>query len=400
MYTYVARQPILNKQQETYGHELLFRDGENNTFPINGNENRASYRVVADNFLSETPLTSRSFINFSYEAIIWELPLSLPKNQVVIEIQSTSEPDNKLFGAVRKLHRLGYTLVLDDYNMDPKWDRFIPYVRIIKIDVLHHGVDVACDYVIEQINTETEVSFLAAKIETEEEFEAAYNAGFRYFQGYFFGKPKIVKQKHVSPEGVLALQLLAEVAKEYINYKTVENLINKDVYLSYKLLRFVNTLSPRLEHPIASFHEAVVYLGQDKLKIFVSLAIASYVSTTKPSELYKQSMQRAHFCQLMGQFKPFKQHAEHLFLLGMFSKLDALLDSPIEPLLKEIPLSQAVKNALISRDGELGLLLQLEENYEYADWDEIENLCTKLKLPFSEVTRALCQAQFWESNLV
>jgi EAL and modified HD-GYP domain-containing signal transduction protein len=284
--------------------------------------------------------------------------------------------------------------------MDPVWDRFIPFVRIIKLDILDLGIDEACDYVIQQINMETNVAFLASKIETEDEFEAALDAGFRYFQGYFFGKPKIDKQKYASPEGILALQLLAEVAKKEINYKTVENLINKDMTLSYKLLRFVNTLSTRIEQPIASFHEALVYLGQDKLKIFVSLAIASYVSNNKPSELYKLSMQRAHFCQLMGEFKPFKPHARHLFLLGMFSQLDALLDSPLKPLVDEMPLSEEVKKALASREGELGLLLRLEESYEYADWDEIDNLCQQLDLPFSEVTRALCKAQFWENNLV
>ena len=403
MDTYVARQPILNKNKQTYGYELLFREGESNAFPTNISENRATYRVITENFLalgrSPQHHPSLSFINFTYESIIHDLPMMLPKDQVAIEIPSYCAPDDALYSAVSRLNRAGYTLVLDDFNDAPEWERFVPLVHIIKLDVLHMGIDSACDFVIDQKEMGITTAFLAEKIETEAEFEAALDAGFRYFQGYFFSKPKIIKQKYVSPEQTLALQLLGEVIKPEVDYNQIEQIIEKDVSLSYKLLRFVNTMSSRLDHPIESFRQALVYLGQDKLKIFVSLAVASFISAKKPEELYKLSMQRAQFCQLMAKYKPFRIHTKYLFLIGMFSMLDAMLDSPLETLINELPLIEEAKDALISREGPLGYLLQLEECYEQADWEGIEMICNHMDLDLPDVSKALNEATKWSQEV-
>jgi EAL and modified HD-GYP domain-containing signal transduction protein len=403
MDTYVARQPILNRQKETYGYELLFRDGERNSFPSEINETRATYRVVAENLLSfgrnAKQTGSRCFINFTYSSIIQGLPSSLPKDRVVIEIPGGSAPDDSLYAAVAKLSREGYILAIDDFTDRPEWERFIPLVHIIKIDVLYMGIGAACNFVIDQLDMGVTTAFLAEKIETQDEFEEALDAGFRYFQGYFFSKPKIVKQKYVSPEQMLALELLGEVAKPEVDFDRVKQIIEKDISLSYKLLRFVNSLSERINRPIESFHQALVYLGHDKLKIFVSLTVASFITANKPEEIYSLCMQRAQFCQLMAKYKPFHNHQSNLFLIGLFSMLDALLDGPLESLIAELPLSEEAKLALISREGPLGYLLQMEECYEHADWDASKMLCQQLELDFNGVSDAYYQAQKWSQEV-
>ncbi|PJC87479.1 histidine kinase [Vibrio sp. HA2012] len=403
MDTYVARQPILNKQKETYGYELLFRDGKNNAFPSGISENRATYRIVAENFLTLGRNSrcegSRCFINFTYNSIIQGLPFSLPREQVVIEIPGQSIPDDTLYSAVAKLHREGYILAIDDFTDTQEWERFIPLIHIIKIDVLDMGIDTACDLAIDLHEIGVTAAFLAEKIETQDEFEAALDAGFRYFQGYFFSKPKIVKQKYISPEQALALQLLTEVAKPEVDFNCVEQIIERDVSLSYKLLRFVNSLTNRIDRPIESFRQALVYLGHDKLKIFVSLTVASFIASEKPAEIYNLSMQRAQFCQLMACYKPFHQHQSNLFLIGLFSMLDALLDGPLESLIAELPLAEEAKTALISREGPLGYLLQMEECYEHADWEASKMICQQLELDFNDVSNIYLQAQKWSQEV-
>ena len=399
MYTYVARQPIFNQKSQTVGYELLFRDGEANAFPKGVEENRATYRLIIENFvtLGTNPNyhSSRCFINFPHMSLIRLLPLSLPKEKIVVEILETCQPTEELLAAIRNLHSKGYVIALDDFEHSREWQRFFPYVHIIKLDVMQLGLEKACEYVRLQKAQGVKAAFLAERVETQAEFDTARQAGFRFFQGYFFSKPKVIKQKFVSPEQAIAIELFKEVCKPEVNFSKVEKIIEKDIALSYKLLRFVNTMSTRLANPISSFKQALIYLGEEKLKIFVSLTAASYISVRKPTELYNLSMQRAQFCQLMSGYQHFRPHKEQAFIIGMFSLLDAMLDNTLDVLLEVLPLSNIIKGALLRREGPFGELLTLQENYEQADWQGLEQVCRRLNLQVEDVCYALAEAQQW-----
>lgn len=141
--TYVARQPILNAKRHTLGYELLFRDGEKNAFPEYMDADRATYRLIVENFLSlgTNPRIARSrcFINFPHKSLIRRLPLTLPREQIVVEILETCQPTDDLFEAVQELSQRGYLLALDDFVYSPAWERFLPYVQIVKIDIMAMG---------------------------------------------------------------------------------------------------------------------------------------------------------------------------------------------------------------------------------------------------------------------
>ena len=399
--TYVARQPIFNRKKHTLGYELLFRDGENNAYPAHIESNRATYRLIVENFLSvglnPSIPSSRCFINFPYQSLLRRLPQSLPKDKVVIEILETCPPTPELLEAVKDLYQQGYMIALDDFTSTPEWEAFLKYTHIVKLDIMQMGLEAACDLV--KKHQGKKYSFLAERVETEEEFQQAKQAGFKFFQGYFFSKPEIVKTKYISPEHVIAMELFQEVCKPQVDFQRVENIVAKDVALSYKLLRFVNTMSPRLEVSISSFRQALVYLGQDKLKMFVSLAVASYVSDKKPKELYSLSLQRAQFCQRMSRYQPFEGHTEQAFMIGLFSLLDALLDLSLEHLVEQLPLCQIIKLALLRREGPYGQLLALEESFEHADWEQIEQYCATLGLSIDQVKVELAEAQRWSHSI-
>ncbi|GAA5648299.1 EAL and HDOD domain-containing protein [Vibrio proteolyticus] len=401
--TFVARQPIFNAKRHTLGYELLFRDGENNAFPAHVESNRATYRLIVENFLSlgtNPGITrSRCFINFPYQALIRRLPLVLPKEQVVIEILETCPPDDALFDAVRELYHKGYLLALDDFVYSPDWERFLPYVQIIKLDIMAMGLEPACEFVRQRLARGSKRRFLAERIETEAEFVAARAAGFCFFQGYFFAKPEMIRQRYVSPEHLLAMELFREVCRPDVDFEAVERIVSQDVALSYKLLRFVNTLSDRLEVAITSFRQALVYLGQDRLKIFVSLAVASFVATHKPKEVYNLSLQRAQFCLLMSSQPQFAGHRDQAFLIGLFSVLDALLDTSLEALVEQLPLSDEIKAALLQRSGPYGTLLSVEECFERADWSGLREACVREGLNVEAVVSKLSEAQRWSQDL-
>ncbi|CAK2975037.1 EAL and HDOD domain-containing protein [Vibrio crassostreae] len=399
--TYVARQPILNRNKNTLGYELLFRDGERNAYPAHIESNRATYRLIVENFLSvglnPSIPSSRCFINFPYQSLIRRLPLSLPKDKVVVEILETCQPTDELLEAVKELYQAGYMIALDDFTSTPEWERFLRYTHIVKLDIMQMGLDEACDLV--RAHQGKKFSFLAERVETEQEFQQAKEAGFKFFQGYFFSKPEIIKTKYISPEQVIAMELFQEVCKPDVDFQRVESIVAKDVALSYKLLRFVNTMSPRLEVTISSFRQALVYLGQEKLKMFVSLAVASYVSDKKPKELYGLSLQRAQFCQRMSRYQAFEGHTEQAFMIGLFSLLDALLDLSLENLVEQLPLCKSIKVALLRREGPYGTLLALEESFEHADWQQIDEHCADLGLSVDQVKTELTEARRWSHTV-
>jgi EAL and modified HD-GYP domain-containing signal transduction protein len=403
-YTYVARQPILNTKGVTFGYELLFRDGESNAFPSHVSSDRATYRLVVENFMAmgrnPSLKSSRCFINFPYKSLIRRLPFTLPNHSVVVEILETCEPSDELFSVVRDLHRSGYLIALDDFVYSYEWERFLPYVYIVKLDIMSLGLKTACDFVKLKVAEGCQCHFLAERVETEEEFQQAKAAGFAFFQGYFFKKPEIIKNRYVGPEQVTAMNLFHEVCRSEVDFERLEQIILKDVALSYKLLRFVNTISQRISVNICSFRQALVYLGQEKLKSFVSLIAASYIAANKPEELYRLSLQRAQFCLLMSCHPPFQAYREQAFLVGLFSVLDAVLGTSIETLLEQLPLSEQIKAALEKRAGELGSLLSLQEYFEQGDWQGIESECRQLGVSVDKVNRSLHDALRWSDDIL
>ncbi|MGF1724442.1 EAL and HDOD domain-containing protein [Photobacterium nomapromontoriensis] len=399
MYSYVARQPIFNRQQKTAGYELLFRDGESNAFP-NIDENKATCRLLVDSFLAvgsnPDDAGKRVFINFPHQSLIRLLPALLPKKQVVIEVLETCEPNDELLMAIRRLNRMGYLIALDDFNLDPRWNRFLPYVHIIKLDLIQLGVEAACEYM--AANRHRRLMFLAEKVETHEEFTATYKAGFHFFQGYYFSRPVMVKNRQLKPERLSTLRLLQEVCREEVDFDQVEKIITADVPLSYLLLRYVNTAAHRALVPISGFRQALVYLGEDRLKMFVSVIATAQASIAKPRELYALSLLRGRMCEILATGSGRQIDAKSAFMAGLLSLLDALLDRPREELLDQLPLEPVIHDALLTQTGVLGEMLQLVEAYEQADWEKVSGYCRELLISEELVGRSYKLAMQWSSQ--
>jgi c-di-GMP-related signal transduction protein len=399
MYSYVARQPILNRQQRTVGYELLFRDGESNAFPLI-EANKATCRLLVENYMAVgdnlAKAGQRTFINFPHESLIRLLPLLLPKRRVVIEVLETCIPNDELFIAIKHLHRNGYVIALDDFEASAEWQRFLPYVHIIKLDLIKLGLENSCAFVAE--NKHRKIKFLAEKVETHQDFQISLDAGFHFFQGYFFSKPELLKNRQIEPQKLTTVRLLQEIFREPVNFKKVEQIIASDVSLSYLLLRYVNTATTRTVEPISSFKQALVYLGEDKVRMFVGVVATAHAALNKPKELYSMSLQRARMCEVLVANSNLKAKSEQAFLTGMFSLLDALLDSSLDQLLALLPLQDEVQTALLHHQGQLGQVLALLDAYEQADWGKVSAYCTELGIPEALVASSYQQALDWTNN--
>lgn len=398
-YSYIARQPILDQEKQTVGYELLFRDGPQNTFPEIDPE-QATSRLLSDHFLSthyEALGDKLGFVNFPYQSLINRVPTLFPSGNLVVEILEDCAPTAELLEAVKEMAKLGYKIALDDFIPSKEWKAFLPYISIIKFDIRQVSIEKAAMFIMRLSGTNIE--FIAEKVETYEEFEQAKSAGFQYFQGYFFSKPEMITRKSLEPSFMTVIQLLTEISKENINYAAIESLISKDVTLSYKLLSFVNA-SSIVRTQIQSFKQALVYLGEDKLRKFISLVALASTQNSKPDYLYGLSIQRARYCELVGAKLSEKLESGQAFLTGMFSLLDSLLDRPLEQIVEEISVDDSVKAAIINHQGTLGDILALTVAYEKAEWNKVSEYCDKLTLDQDTLSECYDESVKWTAELL
>lgn len=397
MYFYAARQPILDLNKNVYAYELLFRDSLNNVFPnIDGNE-ATSKMVEASQFnmgISEFTANKPAFINFTLDTISQGYPLMLSTDELVVEILETIKPGKKLLSCCQELHQKGYTLALDDYQHQKVWAHFYPFVSIIKINLLQTSFDAVTE-IKKALVGFPHIKLLAEKVETHEQYQQAIDFGFELFQGYFFAKPEMVKSKSLSPSQVAMAELLYESSKTELDLKAITEVFQRDVSLSYKLLRYVNSSLFMRQSEISSIKQALVSLGIKELKRFIGLMFATNMNAEKPTELINISMARAKFCELITSQISKTSDISLSFLVGLLSKIDAILDENLETILKKLPLSDEIKKPLLTHKGTLAVVIKLVDFIEKAQWDKVDIAAEKLKLDKETVLKDYNEALAW-----
>lgn len=399
MYFYAARQPILDREKNLFAYELLFRDGLDNAFPnIDGDE--ATSRMIEgsqfnfglDDFIDD----KRGFINFTLDTLLKKFPSMLPKEQVVIEILETVQPGKRLLQECILLKEQGYIIALDDYIHQPVWRHFYPYVDIIKIDFRETSQETIIE-VLKAVADFPHIKLLAEKVETNEEFQSALDMGFSYFQGYFFSKPEMMQSKSLSPAQMTLAELLYETSKSEMDLVKITQIFERDINLSYKLLRYSNSAVFKRRSEIETIKQAIIVLGQVELKKLLSVLFTSQVSTEKPAELMRLAMTRARFAEGIATLHNQTDTAK-AFLAGMMSLIDAILDEPMSSILVKLPLAKEIKDALIGEPGLLGEYIALVKFYEQGQWQQANGQLEKFGLANSNVPDAYHEAVQWANE--
>jgi EAL and modified HD-GYP domain-containing signal transduction protein len=398
---FIARQPIFNAQQKVYAYELLFRSGTANVFP-DVDSNHASAKVIADSLfnLGLQTLTSGkpAFINMTRDLLVGDYATLFPKDQVVIEVLEDVKPDAMVVEACRRLRDGGYLIALDDFTETPEKAPLVALAHIIKVDFLATRKETRKSLV--QRFGPRGVRLLAEKVETQEAFKEAADLGYAYFQGYFFAKPAVVQAKAAPEFRLTYLSLLQEVVKREVDLRKVASIIGRDVTLSYKLLRFINSAFFGLRRTISSIPEAVRLLGDREVKRWASLLSLASLASNKPAELVVEAAMRARFCEGLSEDTGLSSHSEELFLLGMFSLLDAIMDRPLEVLLEELPIPPAVKSALLGSPSPLRDVYDCVLTYVTGDWENLSARMDKLNLGDEEVPQRYRDALTWAQNVL
>lgn len=399
MAVFVARQAVFNRRQQVVAYELLFRDSEKNSFP-NVSESTATARLIMENQLNlgTRHITSgkKALINIGPESLKLDLCAFLPTKDVVIELLETMEPTDENYAFCRELFHNNYKLALDDFVYQPEWDRFLKLVRLIKFDVKQTPFEEILP-VVKKLKKHKKIKLLAEKLETADDFEKAYEMGFDFFQGYFFAKPTMIQQRDIDYNYALVLSIYAEVMRPDPDISEIAGLFSLDTALAYKLLRLINSGVFPIKSKIGSLKQALVYLGHERLKKFVSLIITAHSAQTKPAELTRLCVVRARFCELIAQ-RVAKQQTGEAFLTGLFSLLDAILDQPMEKLLERLPFPDEIHRALMQEKNILYYILETVKAYETGSWWALEQAVAFLTIESADLPKIYENAVNWSDS--
>lgn len=394
---FLARQPIFDATREVMGYELLFRDGFANCFGnVSGNE--ATRQVLLNTFvlfgLSRMTGGKPAFINFTRDFLFNDLVQLFPPSSVVVEVLEDIAIDDEVVAACRRLKDAGYTLALDDVVELDHYRELLEMADIIKVDF--RGASPEQRRAMARRLAGGSVRLLGEKVETHEEFRVASEEGFALFQGYFFAKPEVVKRKDVPGNQHGSLRLLRELRGTETDIEQLERIVKQDLSLSYRLLKYINSPLFGLRSEVRSVRHALTLLGERDVRRWATLAALSGVAPEKPPELLETGLMRARFCETLATVVARDvQASEEMFLAGLFSVLDALLDTSLEEALRDAGAPARVKAALLGVPSPWRSLLELAFAYERGEWDGVAKILETLGIEHGAVAQVFVDSVDW-----
>ncbi len=375
---FVARQPIFNHKLEVVGYELLFRGGYVHDKPIESKDAERATATVVLNTLTELELrrivgNKTAWVNVSPEFVLDGLVEAVPSNLVGLEIREEDLGDEQLLSALRDLKSQGYRLSLDDFKYRAGSEFALEVFDVVKLSMLELGR--------EQLNElagrlkSYPGTLLAEQVATHPDHEFCVNVGADLFQGYFFCRPAVVVTRGITANRLAMLQIVAKLNDPDVQLSDVEQLIARDVALSLRLLRYVNSAFFGLRGEVRSIGQALALLGIENLRRWATLTTLASIDD-KPTELTVTALIRARFCELAGAELSIAPPGE-MFTLGLFSVIDAMMDAPMQDVIASLPFAEDMREALAHRRGKRGQLLDCVIALETGDYASVPPLVSR-----------------------
>ena len=388
---FVARQPIFDRAQNVFGYEILFRNGVEDFF--NADPELAARSTLDSSLLygiNQLCDNRRAFVNCTREVLFKDLITLLPPSQTVAEILETVEPEDRVIAACKRLKAAGYLIALDDFGLNDPRLPLCEFADTIKVDIRATKLEERAGMM--RRFGSPKCTMLAEKLETPHEFHQAREMGFTYFQGYFFCRPEIVVGREVPASRLHYVRLLEMVSRREMDMRELERMLKQEASISYRLLRYLNSPVFGFALEIKSIRHAMAVLGEREMRRWVRLVVTVGAAEQTCSELVLMGLARARFCELLSNRL---QTNTDLFLMGLLSMMDAILEVSMEVLLEQLPVEHETKSALLGQKSTLRPLYQLMLAQESGEWSQSSALAKQLKLSDEEVASTWWQALQW-----
>lgn len=397
MEIHCARNPIFDQQRNVFGYDLNFRSGFQEYY------DHLDPRNTSDPipFFKFRELTDgrRGFVTASRDLVLNMNTAVFPRGLVTLAIPEDIPPERDVLDACKRLKNAGVILARNRIRPDENNSPLLDLLDVARVDyrsVSEEDRQKICDLL-----RKKKVKSLASGLDTAQAYEQAASSGFAFYQGSFFFQPVAAPHGEIHTNKLTYLQVMNEVFKPSLLYDELAGLIEQDVSMSFKLLRFINSAWFGLKYEIKSIKHALVLLGPQEIKRWLSIAVIRDTGDDKPYELLLRCLTRAKLAEQIGEQLPgFSRRASELFLMGLLSSIDALIDQPMNVVLDGLPVSASIKAALLGERGGLRDVYDVILAYETGRWDDFSQAAGVIRLNESAMPDMVAAAQKWGNNIL
>jgi c-di-GMP-related signal transduction protein len=397
---FVARQPIFDGRQHVYAYELLFRSGPEHYFSAGRTPDAQTSHVISNGmFVGLDSLTDGkpAFVTFCRESLVGDVAFVLPPKDIVVEIAEAVEVDEPVLAACRRLKAAGYRIALDGYLDVPSRSALTEFADFIKVDVLHTPL-AECGAIARKYQSPP-CRILAEHVETRDALRVATDQGFQYFQGFYFSRPTLVPSTTIPGFRLNYLRLLSELNRPEVDMRRLEAVVKQEASITYRLLRRVNSAAYGFRVETSSLRHALVLLGEREIRMCATVWALADLGRDQPAELVVTSTLRARFCEMLGPAARIADRTSDLFLVGMFSTLDAILGQPMDRILETLPLPDDVAAALVGTPNRLRSVLDCAVAYEQGRWDDAAATAAAAGIAEADLPSCYLEAVEWTREI-
>ncbi len=383
---YIVREPIKDSSGKIKGYEIMYH-GENQSFNSSGNENDFAAADTIYNFLTQNSVKalrgSVNFMTFTTTLLMKKTPRLFDSSELVIQIDDSVIIHPLSMHFIKQYMQEGYKIAVNEFQFSPRYLGILDSIDYIKINSKTTNDETMKNII--EIAHSMDKQCIVTEIENEEAYQRAIAVGADCLEGNYVADRLTTKVKSSTFLQSNFFRLVVEVTKDEPDIEEIERLISMDASLTYGILKMVNSAYFALRKQTTDIHQAMVVLGLEQLKQWIYLLSASGADQAideGTEEFLKRSFMRAYFCSELIKFtKDMPISRSEAYLMGMFSTLDHLVDAPLEDILSELPISEEIRSALLTKEGRCGKLYSLVLSYESADWANITTLAKELGIP-------------------
>lgn len=385
---YVTRQPIKAlKEDKIIGYEVLFQKDYDSLY--NNSSDVAAADTIAGFLMQNTESIFHdklTFVTFTPSLLFRNTPKIFDKEKMVIQIEDHVMIHPLSPVIIRKYRTEGYVFAINDFQFSPKYFSMLDFVTYIKVDISNkqEGKERVSLNNLINVMRGFDKKCIVTGVNTKEDYDLALEIGADFAEGSYVAEAMAKKVNRMEFLEGNFFQLVVEVSKDEPDVERIEEIISRDAALSYALLKIVNSAYFALRRRVSSIRQALVTMGISQLKQWVYLLSFNndFDNNESLETMMKMSFLRANYAMaLSDHVKNLPIIRSEVYMMGMFSTLQYLIDAPLEEILEEVPVAQEIKDALIKQEGICGMLYKLILSYENAEWKNVKVLSDALGIP-------------------
>lgn len=399
LHTYFARQPIFDSSSKVWGYELLFRGGPDAERADISDLDQATLGVAAESTVAPEDFygsDKKILINFGEQNILENVPYALPPGQTVIQVPESALDSEETVSVLKELVRDGYSIAVDDFEgRTPLTDDL---ADLVIVDTLGRSAAELAP-IVEQAR-QAGALVLAKRVEDMDAFSMTKELGFPLFQGFYFRRPELIAGRKLTSHQASRFNLLKSIEQQDPDFEALAKDIQTDVSISYRLLTYLNSAAFSFTQPIQSIKQAIVLLGWKQLRSWLRVIVLTDLHPKgKSSELFFVAVQRGKFLELIANsHEKSRTEPDSMFLLGLLSLLEAMLEMPMADIVGKLPLAPEFKSALLGEDTEMAKWLELVRAHEKGKWEDLDQLTDTLGLNRLVVAVSYYKSVLWANT--